>query len=551
MPPRTYDPKPETVQVDLAQSVHIDSADTVKLSYGDGANAPDGSADRPITVRLSPASEDPKVHSEVALWNVIEHSTQRLSFRRYLHFMDEVLQPGIAREGAPAEPFLKRDSAYPRKYNVYGSDAYVLVREATTLFLMQETGRRDDVVWAFQRQEEMDPIQAEAMHRAYIEILTDSPDPRMIPYIALIRRKLAEVPIKSEFVLGTSPRDYGILRGRVDSPAMIELIWSYWLEQGMLVQTMNAIALRFQNKRSPELADALLHLALDPLRPCANLMWGWLQDEGNRLTVSRRAYEYEQEYGLTLAGKAVPDVTSIDRRSRFIECFHNLLRECTAFFKTRDDLTVKADGFPLLNSINDVHLILAEGACNQYGDLGWMARAEMMVMQWLLARPEYREFLGGRIMVPYAEPWMDRVDTMRMLQRWGDVSITSFDYLAHYGEQILLSLRFGNWSQITDAGTAAAWADKWRSAIQTYVHHYRRVTGVDIGVDMVDTQDLQLRYVQPSVLLARRVAQHRGVAMPPPASLAALSSPEPTRVLTPRLSRQAEPDRLLIGPGGT
>lgn len=146
---------------------------------------------------------------------------------------------------------------------------------------------------------------------------------------------------------------------------------------------------------------------------------------------------------------------------------------------------------------------------------------------------------------------MDRVDTMRMLQRWGDVSITSFDYLAHYGEQILLSLRFGNWSQITDAGTAAAWADKWRSAIQTYVHHYRRVTGVDIGVDMVDTQDLQLRYVQPSVLLARRVAQHRGVAMPPPASLAALSSPEPTRVLTPRLSRQAEPDRLLIGPGGT
>ena len=80
----------------------------MKLSYGDGANAPDGSADRPITVRLSPASEDPQVHSEVALWNVIEHSTQRLSFRRYLHFMDEVLQPGIAREGAPAEPFLKR-----------------------------------------------------------------------------------------------------------------------------------------------------------------------------------------------------------------------------------------------------------------------------------------------------------------------------------------------------------------------------------------------------------------------------------------------------------
>ena len=127
---------------------------------------------------------------------------------------------------------------------------------------------------------------------------------------------------------------------------MIELIWSYWHEQGMLVQAMNAIAMRFQNKRSPELADALLHLALDPLRPLSNLIWGWVQDEGNRLTVSRRAYEYDQEYGLTLTGKAVPDVKSIDRRSRFIECFHNLLRECTAFFKERDDLTVTRRWLP-------------------------------------------------------------------------------------------------------------------------------------------------------------------------------------------------------------
>ena len=179
-----------------------------------------------------------------------------------------------------------------------------------------------------------------------------------------------------------------------------------------------------------------------------------------------------------------------------------------------------------------MHLLLAEGANNQFGDLPWIARWEMMIMQWLLARPEFREFLGGRIMVPYAEPWMDRVDTVRMLQRWGDVSVTSFNYLAHYGEQILLSLRYGNWSQIDDAGTAAAWADKWRPAIQTYVHHYRRVTGVDLGVDLSDTQDGQLRYAQPSILLLRRFAEQRGIGLPPPASLAALSSPEPTRVLS-------------------
>ena len=54
----------------------------------------------------------------------------------------------------------------------------------------------------------------------------------------------------------------------------------------------------------------------------------------------------------------------------------------------------------MLNALKDLHLILAEGAHNQYGDLPWTARVEMLIEQWLLARPEMREFLGGRAMVP-------------------------------------------------------------------------------------------------------------------------------------------------------
>ena len=42
---------------------------------------------------------------------------------------------------------------------------------------------------------------------------------------------------------------YGILRDRLQSPCLLELIWSYWQEEGMLVQTMNAITRRFQNMR--------------------------------------------------------------------------------------------------------------------------------------------------------------------------------------------------------------------------------------------------------------------------------------------------------------
>ena len=231
-PQNPKDP-PDRVQVDLAETVNIESAAAVRLNVGSQtAEAPDGTAHRPITVRLSPASEDPRVHTEVALWDVIERSTHRLSFSRYLRFMDEVLKPGIRPDGPPPEPFQKRDSAYPRRYSVYGSDAYDLVREATNLFLMQETGRRDDISWTFQRRDEADTAALEAARLAYIELATKSADPRMIPYMALIRQKLAEVPIKSEFVLGTAPGEYGILRGRINSPAMIELIWSVLARAG-------------------------------------------------------------------------------------------------------------------------------------------------------------------------------------------------------------------------------------------------------------------------------------------------------------------------------
>ena len=84
----------------------------------------------------------------------------------------------------------------------------------------------------------------------------------------------------------------------------VELIWSYWHEEGMLVQSLNAICLRFQNKRGPNARDPLANLRLDPLRPLNTLLWGYIQDEHNRLTVARRAYEYDHEYGLRLDGKS-------------------------------------------------------------------------------------------------------------------------------------------------------------------------------------------------------------------------------------------------------
>jgi hypothetical protein len=272
----------------------------------------------------------------------------------------------------------------------------------------------------------------------------------------------------------------------------------------MLVQTMNAIGRRFQNIRGASERDPLAMLEIDPLRPLNNLLWGYIQDEQHRLTVMRRAYEYNHHYGLMLLGKAVPAFRPADSRSKFLEAFHNLLYLCWIFFKEDDDTTVIADGFPVLNALKEVHLLLAEGAHNQFGDLPSTARQEMLLQQWLLARPEFREFLPTRIMVAYPEPWMDRVDAMKRLQGWTDVSVHEFHELAEFGERILLSIRHSAWLSIEDSVQAANWARFWRAEIQGYVHAYRSVTGVDLTTEASDPREAFRRTTPPALLLRER-----------------------------------------------
>ena len=133
-------------------------------------------------------------------------------------------------------------------------------------------------------------------------------------------------------------------------------------------------------------------------------------------------------------------------------------------------------------------MILSQGAHNQFGDLPSTARVEMLMQQWLLARPEFREFLPTRIMVAYPEPWMDRVDAMKKLQGWTDTSVMHFHALASFGEQLILSIRYGNWSVLFEPVQAFNWARLLRPQIQGYSHAYRAVTGVDLGTELSDTK---------------------------------------------------------------
>jgi hypothetical protein len=482
-----------------------------------------------VTMRRTATAPTP----DLPLWVVIRKSTDAISFDSYLKFMDLVLC-GIDRP-LNRKQDVRNEFANLRKrrflpYN--DADAYRLLKVATEAFLLINCAvflaqpnftqaDLDNLINNVSLDGRITDLNAlNALWQSYLQFVNGSAN-QTIPYLALIRDKLRDQGrLKNSIFAAEDPtidlpeECFGILRTKLTTPCLLELIWSYWHEEGMLVQTMNAISTRFQNVRGPANPDPLAMLEIDPLRPLNNLLWGYLQDEQHRLSVVRRAYEYDHHYGLTLYGKAVPALRTADSRSQFLEAFHSLLYFCWIFFKEDDDTTVIADGFPVLNALKEVHLLLTEGAHNQFGDLPSTARQEMLLQQWILARPEFREFLPTRIMVAYPEPWMDRVDAMKRLQGWTDVSVREFHELGVFGERILLSVRFGAWLTVDDPVQASNWARFWRPEIQGYIHSYRSVAGVDLTTEVTDSRQAALRSAQPALLLRQRLAAQRQRAEP-------------------------------------
>jgi hypothetical protein len=486
--------------------------------------------------------------NDQALWVAIRNRTDAISFDRYDAFINRLLCAETDSGTATCPPGDSVPSAddygatsvnqirtnLKDRPNIYGPDAYYLLKLAAQAFLIFESGivivppRKLDtgepdfsqVVPGLEDPEFRlgRPVDLEKIGQileAYLGTVVGTVGGRGLPYLKrIVSALIAAANARGEKL----PYCGEILQHRFSCPSLLELIWSYWEEEGMLVQTMNAITRRFQNRSSGAARDPLANLEIDPLRPLNNLLWGFIQDEYNRLTVPRRAYEYDHHYGLTLVGKAVPKLTPADSRSKFITAFHNLLNRAAIFFKADSDTTLVSDAFPLLNALKEVHLLLAEGAHNQFGDLPWTARAEMLNMQWFLSRTEIREFLRGRHMVPYQEAWMGAVDDMKRLQGWTDTTVTHFHELAVTGERILLSVRYGDWVNLNNTEDQAKnWARHWKPEVQLYIHAYQAGTGVDLGVEVTDTRRATERYLQPSVHLQRRLgAQPARGALPAP-----------------------------------
>jgi hypothetical protein len=470
-------------------------------------------------IALVPGSS-PGPTDDQALWGAIRNRASAASFSHFERFVDVIFcqppgtNPVLVNKAVELNGALARDE-FPSCY--HGSDAYNLLKAAAEVFMALQCGIKVEPLLRKNGGPGGggDLIPGEADRGSEADTF-DALRDKLRDFLGGSSRLYLDTIINSlKLNTAASPLCEGIFRplrvgtDHVQSdcfPCLLELIWSYWHEEAMLVQTLNAICLRFQNKRGPRARDPLANLRLDPLRPLSTLLWGYIQDEHSRLTVARRAYEYDHEYGLRLVGKAVDGMQPVDSRSKFLESFHNLLYVTSRFFKEADDTTVRADAFPVLNALRELHLILAQGAHNQFGDLPWTARVEMMIQKWLLARPEIREFLGGAPMIPYKESWMAHADSMKTLQGWSDVSVAHFRDLGVFGEQILLSVRHADWNS-DDATQANAhnWAIYWRSEIQSYIHSYRAVTGVDMSAEVTDTRSAAARSLQPAIHQMRRL----------------------------------------------
>ena len=482
----------------------------------DDSNLAREKTDFPSYMPIGLQPVNPAITKDVALWEVIRNGTNALSYNNYASFIDYIFcgginpftiaNPALREEAKYKEQLKKTQESLSLPFNAV--ESYRSLKVATEAFVMATILVSGDLPTDLKK--EFDAYRVEVTKK-----LGDPASVKILPYLALVRRKLPDVDFKSlPFEQGLTDyiesnnrlmeTCYGLLSFKLQFPCFLELIWNYWHEESMMVQGISTIARRFQNIRGDGTVDPLANVEVGPLRPLNNLLWGYIQDEQHRLSVRRRAYEYDHHYGITLEGTAVKGLRTVDSRSKFIEAFHTLLNLCVKFYNQYDDTTVVADGFPIMNALKEVHMILSEGAHNQFGDLPSTARMEMLMQQYILARPEFREFLPTRQMVAYPEPWMDRVGVFNQLHGWTKTNVLHFRDLGMFGEQIVLSIRFGAWSDVINRDQAANWAIFWRPQIQNYMHAYRSVTGVDLT-----REDKAIDIQQPSIHLVRRLKEQQ------------------------------------------
>ena len=471
--------------------------------------------------------------ADVSHWGAILNITDAMSFNNYDRFMKMVFcgerdlseLPPFERERFLTKENVGRNLLTRRSLPFIDTDAYRFVKVATEAFVMVNCGiiseqrrpffaRRDSGY--FDRRDVPFPsngLDALFTNDYLTRVSGGSLGALTLPYLAVIRRKLGDIDINIrgfEFSAQQASECYGILQEKLTNPCLLELIWSYWHEEGMLVQTTNAITRRFQNVRGSASQDPLANLEVDPLRPLNNLLWGYVQDEQHRLSVVRRNYEYDHHYGLRLDGRAVQGMKPADTPlevPRGVPQPAAPVHDVLQAGRRHDDQGRRLPGAERAEG----------GAPHSHGGPAQPVRRSRFDRARRDADAGVAAGPAGVPRVPadahqvaYPEPWMDRVDAMKKLQGWSDTSVLHFRNLGLFGEQVLLGIRWGFWSDVQEPEQAFNWARLFRPQIQGYIHAYRAVAGVDLSAET--TVDTQVDATMPSTLLKRRLTaqQQRG-----------------------------------------
>ena len=337
-----------------------------------------------MTLKRAAVSPTP----DQALWVAIRNSTNAIGFENYSRFIEAVIcgEGDFGDDRFPRRRVRHKLRSVKRRTGLPfpNVDRYRLLKAATEVFLMIHTGVDLDDFSRVNVDEEsrrlnrtVDRAELEAQMREYlVEVAAGEGDVLdVLPYLGLIRRQLGDVAIVGVGEDDDEATDIcsGILAEKLEHPCFLELIDTYWRHEAGLLHGINSVNWRFQNRTHRRRGrDPLAGLDIDPLRPVNNLLWGLVQDQQHRLGTVRLAYEVDHHYGVPLSGR--PPVRGADSRSRFMQAFHNLLALASVFYNHDDDTTHIADGFPVLNALKETHLLLTEGAHNQYGDLPWTAR---------------------------------------------------------------------------------------------------------------------------------------------------------------------------------
>ena len=240
---------------------------------------PPAPAQPPQVVRLDRSASTPTTDEVLSV--LVLAATNARSFAFYKAFVDTIV-------------------CEPRVGSVFGADTYRKLRRATVDFL-------------------------ELVHGPFVEngtalaaYLTAN---GVLPYVDGIAQRFPDA------ISGDSCSDLN--PDLLSEPFPIELIWSYWHEEGGLVQTLNHILARFQNRRVGPGRDPLARFDLDPLRPAAAHPLGLGRGRGlpahrapagGRVRVRVRA-------AADRPGRSPTPATWSNGGAEFLEAFHTLLHE--------------------------------------------------------------------------------------------------------------------------------------------------------------------------------------------------------------------------------